>query len=236
VHSGPVLGAATLQRDGGIALFGMHGVVFVWSDRSVRPVTAGLDVVRGTRFNDAIADSRGRVFGGTLPTSARASCLVRVEPDGAHRVVLRDLGQSNGMALSADERTLFHVDTRERVLCAYDYEVETGEPRSARILHRFDVEEGLPDGMAADEEGMLWVAMWGGGRVIRIDPTTGRPIDRVRVPTPLTSSVAFGGEDLTDLYVTTAGGDDRARHGELAGSLFVTRAAVRGAPRHRSAL
>jgi D-xylonolactonase len=58
----------------------------------------------------------------------------------------------------------------------------------------------------------------------------------VRVPTSLTSSVAFGGADSSDLYITTAGGDDRASHGELAGSLFVTRADVAGASLHRSDL
>ena len=236
VFSGPVLGAATLQRDGGIVLLGIHGTVFDWHGRGARVLRADLEPVRGTRFNDAIADSSGRVLSGTMPTAARASCLLRIEPDGSDRVVVRGLGQSNGMALSADERVLFHVDTREAVLRAYDYDVERGEPRSPRIVRRFDAEEGKPDGMAADEEGLLWVAMWGGGCVIRVDPTSGREVSRVHVPAPLTSSVAFGGADRSDLYVTTAGGDDRASHGELAGSLFVTRPGVRGAPLHRSDL
>jgi D-xylonolactonase len=140
------------------------------------------------------------------------------------------------MALAADERSLFHVDTRDAVLRAYEYDTETGQPRSPRIVRRFDSGDGVPDGMAADEEGHLWVAMWGGACVIRVEPTSGREVSRVPVPTPLVSSVAFGGADLSDLYITTAGGDDRARLGELAGSVFRHRPGVRGAPRHRSAL
>jgi D-xylonolactonase len=195
-----------------------------------------LACVRGTRFDDALADSTGRVLAGTMPTAVRESAVIRIEPDGSDRVVVGGLGQSNGRALGADERTLFPGDTRQAVLRAYDYDIATGEPRSGRVVRRFAAEDGVPDGMAADEEGFLWVAMWGGGCVIRIDPASGREVTRVRVPTSLTSSVAFGGDGLADLYITTAGGDDRARHGELAGSLFAARPGVRGVPRPRSAL
>lgn len=236
VLSGPVLGAATLQRDGGIALLGIHGKVFVRKDGTSRPILDAMECVRGTRFNDAVADSSGAVLSGTMPTAERRSMLVRVEPDGRHRVVVRDLAQSNGMSLSADERTLYHVDTRAAVLRAYDYEAGSGEPRSPRVVKRFEAAHGRPDGMAADEEGFLWVAMWGGGCVLRLEPTSGREVDRIRVPTPLTTSVAFGGDDLSDLFVTTAGGDHRAEHGALAGSVFCARPGVRGRPRRRSAL
>jgi D-xylonolactonase len=236
VFAGPVLGGATLQRDGGIALFGMHGAVILWSGRGAEPIADGVAGVRGTRFNDAVADSTGRVLTGTMPTATRESMLVRIEPDGSDRVVLGGLGQSNGMVFDPDERVLFHVDTRHAVLRAYDYDLRAGQPGPARVVRRFDAKDGVPDGMAADEEGSLWVAMWGGGCVIRIDPSSGREIDRLRVPTPLTSSVAFGGPDLSDLYITTAGGDERARHGELAGSLFAACVGIRGAPRRRSAL
>jgi D-xylonolactonase len=233
---GPVLGAATLQRDGAIALFGSQGRVLVWRDGSVETILDGIGCVGGTRFNDAIADPSGSVISGTMPTAERRSVLVRVEPDGRHRVVVRDLAQSNGMAFSEDGRTLYHVDTRAAVLRAYDYDAATGEPRSPRLVKRFDETDGKPDGMAADEEGFLWIALWGGGCVVRIDPVSGREAQRIRVATPLTSSVAFGGDGLSELYITTAGGDDRAKNGAFAGSVFGARPGVRGRPRWRSAL
>lgn len=234
VLDGPVLGAAALQRDGGIALFGGHGGIWMWAGElhTVSDETAG---VRGTRFNDAIADPTGRVLSGTMPTVTAPSVLHAIEPNGEARVVVEGLGQSNGMALSHDGRTLFHVDTKAGLVRAFDYDVDTGCPRSPHVITRFPSTEGVPDGLAMDEEGSLWVAMWGGGCVLRVN-ATGRIIGKLVVPTPLVSSVAFGGAELSDLFITTAGGDNRRQHGLLAGSLFHAAPGVRGLERHRSAL
>ena len=234
VFEGPVLGAATLQKDGTIALFGIHGGIWLWRETRLDVVTA-IPEARGTRFNDALADPSGRVLSGTMPTPARPSVVYAIEPNGRYRVVLDGLGQSNGMALSADHRTLFHVDTRATLVRACAYEVETGDARAPRVLAQFASSDGVPDGAALDEEGCLWVAMWGGGSVLRLNPD-GRVMDRARLPTPLVSSVAFGGGELSDLYITTAGGDERERNGPTAGSLFRASPGVRGVARYRSAL
>jgi sugar lactone lactonase YvrE len=234
VLDGPVLGAATLQRDGSLALMGIHGNVWLWRGE-LRNVISGIQDVRGSRFNDALADPAGRILAGTLPTGDAKSILLVIEPNGSSRTVVSELGQSNGMALSQDDRTLFHVDTRQGLIRAFSYDVEAGIPDSPRVIAEFQESDGVPDGMALDEEGCLWVAMWGGGCVIRLN-AIGERAGELRVPTSQVSSVAFGGRDLSDLYITTAGGDDRARHGALAGSLFVARPGVRGLARHRSAL
>lgn len=234
VMEGPVVGAATLQSDGTVALLGIHGGIWLWRG-TLRALAAEIPGVRGTRFNDALADPSGRVLSGTMPAGSRGSTLYAIEPNGNSRAVVDGLGQSNGMALSDDQRTLFHVDTRAGLLRAYAYDVETGIPREPRVLSAFSPSDGVPDGLACDEEGCLWVAMWGGGSVRRLD-RTGRLIGRITLPTPLVSSVAFGGSDLGDLFITTAGGDNRYRHGPHAGSLFHAAPGVRGAPRHRSAL
>ena len=84
---GPVLGAATLQRDGTIALFGVHGGIWVRRE-SLLDVVTGIPEVRGTRFNDALADPSGRVLTGTMPTPSRPSVLYAIEPNGRYRVVL----------------------------------------------------------------------------------------------------------------------------------------------------
>jgi D-xylonolactonase len=234
VLEGPVLGAATLQHDGSLALLGIHGNVWRWQGE-LRSLIPGIPDVRGTRFNDALADPSGRILAGTLPTADATSTLLAIEPDGSSRAVVRDLGQSNGMALSQDHHTLYHVDTRARVVRAFRYDEETGIPASPRVVAEFSEGDGVPDGMALDVEGCVWVAMWGGGCVIRLN-AKGERKEELRVPTSQVSSVAFGGPDLSDLYITTAGGDDRARHGARAGCLFVARPGVRGVARHRSVL
>jgi sugar lactone lactonase YvrE len=91
-------------------------------------------------------------------------------------------------------------------------------------------------GLAIDVEGCLWVACWGGKRVERIDPADGSRRDVVHVPATNTSSVAFGGPALDDLYITTArdGLSDAQLAAEPhAGDLFVTRPGVSGPPAHR---
>lgn len=234
VLEGPVLGAATLQRDGSLALLGVHGGVWRWRGE-LSNIIPGIQDVRGTRFNDALADASGRILAGTLPTRDATSKLLAIEPGGSSHAVVGELGQSNGMALSPDQRTLYHVDTRARVVRAFRYDADTGIPASPRVIAQFPETDGVPDGMALDEEGCLWVAMWGGGGIRRLN-AKGQQLQELRLPTSQVSSVAFGGSDRSDLYITTAGGDDRARHGALAGSLFVARPGVRGEERHRSAL
>jgi D-xylonolactonase len=234
VLEGPVLGAMTLQRDGSLAVLGIHGGVWLWRGELHTAMTS-LAGVEGTRFNDALADPMGRILSGTMPTSGRSSALYSLEPNAEFRVVVPDLGQSNGMALSEDRRTLYHVDTRAGTLRAYAYEVDTGDVGASTVIAWFPERDGVPDGLAMDEDGCLWVAMWGSGRVLRLDQG-GRTIGTLQVGTPLVSSIAFGGPDLSDLYITTAGGDDRGRNGPLAGSLFRAAPGVRGLPRQRSAL
>ena len=234
ILEGPVLGASVLRRDGSLLLLGIHGEIWRWQGEQHTRVAA-VQSIRGTRFNDAIADSTGRVLSGTIPTANQSSTLYMVARDGSHRVLATCIGQSNGMALSDDERTLYHADTRAAVVRAYPYDVERGAIGSPQRVAAFAERDGVPDGMAMDEEGCLWIAMWGGGAVVRLAPS-GERVATLRVPTPLVSSVAFGGPELADLYITTAGGDNRTSNGRYAGGLFVARPGVRGAPAHRSAL
>ena len=235
VLQGPVLGGATVQRDGGLALFGVHGAVLSWRDGTLREHLNATPGVRGTRFNDAIADPLGRVLSGSMPTGSRKSALYLFERDGTSRTAASELGQSNGMAFSADNQTLYHADTRLGVVCAYAYDAHNGVLGGRRVITEFVKADGVPDGMALDEEGCLWVALWGGGCVVRVD-AHGRRIDRISLPVRRVSSVAFGGDDLRDVYITTAGGDDRQTNGPLAGALFRTRVNTSGLPRHLSAL
>ena len=91
--------------------------------------------------------------------------------------------------------------------------------------------DGVPDGMTIDSEGMLWVAHWGGWQVVRWNPATGEKLDAIRVPSEKVTSCAFGGEDLGDLYITTARAgvsDDEAAEQPNAGGLFRARPGVTG--------
>ena len=95
------------------------------------------------------------------------------------------------------------MDTQQKRIWAYDFDAASGDFSNRRDLIVFEGEEGFPDGMTVDSEGFIWQAMWGGGCVIRIDPD-GKEERRVKFPATQTSSAMFGGEDLNELYVTTA--------------------------------
>jgi sugar lactone lactonase YvrE len=154
--------------------------------------------------------------------------------DANHRLVrvLIDVTISNGLGWSPDQRTMYYVDSATHGVDMLDFEPETGSVSNRRRLVELPSGWGLPDGMTVDEEGFLWVAFWDGAAVRRFAPD-GRVVSVVTFPVSRVTSCAFGGEDLADLYVTSA--RDGLSEGELqdqsrAGGLFRLRPGVRGLP------
>ena len=125
---------------------------------------------------------------------------------------------------------MIYVDSTTHAVEAFDFDLAGGSIADRRTLARTD-ETVLPDGLTLDEEDHIWVALWGGGAVHRYRPDG--TLDRVmEVGTPQPTSVAFGGPDLADLYVTSAavGLDADVAEGTRAGGLFRVRPGVRGRP------
>jgi sugar lactone lactonase YvrE len=231
------VGAVVLRDDGGLVL-AAHDSFFVAAHDGDALEPFGEFRADGVsvRFNDGKVDPRGRFFAGTMghADDGWLGSLYMLETDGNVTVVLEEIGISNGLAWSADESTFFYIDTRRHSVDAFDLDPETGAVSNRRIVAQFS--DGDPDGMTIDAEGCLWVACWGGHRVERIDPADGRRLDIVRVPATNVTSVAFGGPDLDDLYITTARGglsDAQLADEPHAGDLFVTKPGVSGLPPHR---
>jgi sugar lactone lactonase YvrE len=178
------------------------------------------------RLNDGKCDPIGRFWAGTLAMDGakEAASLYTLEPDLRVSLKLDKVGLSNGLAWTADARTMYFIDTRARAVAAFDYDAETGSIRNRRIVIDVPQDHGSPDGMTIDTEGMLWVAHWGGSRVQRWDPKSGKVLKAIRFPVSATSSCAFGGPNLDRLYVTSAwegmSAEQRANE-PLAGGLFV---------------
>jgi sugar lactone lactonase YvrE len=187
------------------------------------------------RFNDGKCDPAGRFWVGTfdLLGRAHAGTLYRFDPDGSTHVVLRHVTNSNGLAWSADLRTMYYIDTPTLAVQAFDYDHTTGHIENPRVIIRIPEGLGGPDGMTIDAEGKLWVAIWGAGQVHRYDPETGALLQTVHVPAPHTSSCAFGGPELKTLYVTTARGGLNAEgqaQFPLSGNVFAVEPGVAGVP------
>lgn len=185
------------------------------------------------RFNDAKADSAGRIWAGTMDDAEREASgnLYRLDPDLDWQRVDKGYVVSNGPALSPDERVLYHTDTFEGTIYAFDVSAD-GRLAGKRVFARIPEGDGYPDGMTCDAEGGLWVAHWAGWRISRFLPDG--TLDRViEMPVGLVTSCAFGGENLDRLFVTTASiglSREDLEEQPLAGGLFEVATDVTGLP------
>lgn len=218
VYQGEPVGGITVQSDGSLLLVGARGRVQVWRDGDVTDVIlADIANERDTRFNDVIADARGRVISGTMAVRdetgqiTRYGRLYRVDTDGRAVVLMEGVGSPNGMGFSRDSSHLYFTDSLigAQTIFLFDYDLDTGTVSNRRTFYQAAVDgsDGRPDGMTVDDEGSVWSAQWDGGAVLRFG-VDGHVRDRFAIPPCRVSSVTFGGRDYTDLYVTTAGGSE----------------------------
>ncbi len=232
-YSGRPVGGYTIQADGSLLLFMDRGTVAIWRNGSLTTVVEEIPDERETRFNDVFADTAGRVFCGTMPTKDRPGRLYRLDTNGKLTLLLEGIGCSNGMGLTPDRKGLYYTDSTAYTIYLFDYDQATGAISNQRIFVRHPESDGLPDGMTVDAAGNVWSAHWDGSALICYSPR-GEEIQRIAFPVKKVSSVVFGGDDYMDMYVTTAGGDQKATDGELAGALFRLRLGIKGVPEYYS--
>jgi len=195
------------------------------------------------RFNDGKCDSQGRLWAGTMGyyesgniagLAMQKGVLYKLEKDGKISKHLDKIDISNGLAWSADNKIFYYVDSFTYRIDAFDYDISNGTFSNRRPVFDFKALNlaGIPDGMTIDVDGNLWLATFGAGKVLHIDPTTGKVIDQIDFPTSNITSVAFGGENLDFLFVTCAINDltkEQLAAEPLAGSLFqVTNLGTKG--------
>ena len=231
---GERVGAVVAAGDGTLLVAAERTLVVVHPDgrRDVRAQIVPDGVRR--HLNDGGTDPAGRFLVGTLSWAGPSETeeLVRLEPDGRITLIDDDIRLSNGLAWSADGRTMYSTDSKRTTIFTRPYDPATGAV-GARRPHLTVEGEGVdPDGMAIDADGHLWIAIWGGSEVRRYSPD-GRVVDRIAAPAPHTTSVAFAGDDLRTLVITTATldlTDDELRANPLSGRLFTARVDVAGQP------
>lgn len=230
-----MIGAVAVADDGGLLVAAQEHLLRVTADGARVHGPRVLPAGAGRRLNDGAVDPAGRFLVGSLSLGERTDreTLVRLEPDGSLSELDGDLGLSNGLAWSADGRTMFSVDTLRGTVFVRDYDVTTGAVGPRRTHLTFDDgTPGHPDGITLDAEDHLWVAMWGGGEVRRFAPD-GTLVSRLEVPAPNTTSVAFAGADLRTLVITTARHElteEQLADFPDAGRLFTVRTDVPGQP------
>ena len=229
IYEGRIVGGYTIQSDGSLLLFMDRGSVAVWRDGKLKYLVNEMEGETDNRFNDVAADPAGRVFCGTMPTDTRSATLYRMDTDGSVTTVLEGVGLSNGIGFSPDQKQMYYTDSLARKIYIFDYDIDSGDITNQRVFVETPDDGSIPDGMTVDAEGYVWGARWDGSSLYRYNPD-GEQVVQIQFPAKKVSSVIFGGVDLTDMYVTTAGGGNKAEEGPGAGGLFRLNVGVQGKP------
>jgi sugar lactone lactonase YvrE len=214
-------GGAVIGVERGFALEDADGMLTrlgeLWSDDDVR-------------MNEGGCDPDGRFYCGSMAYDHRtgAGALYRLDPDGSVQVVLENVTISNGLEWSPNGSLAYYNDTPTQRTDVFDYDGGSGLT-GRRPFAEFPADAGGPDGLTVDEEGGVWVALYGGGAVRRYTPD-GVLDEVVEVAAKKVTACAFGGPDLSQLFITTSQEGLNPGEDPLAGSLFRAVVGVAGLP------
>jgi len=185
------------------------------------------------RSNDGKADAAGRLWIGSLniPGEAGKSALYSIDGKLTMKKEVGELGLSNGLGWSPDNKFMYLVDTDIKHVFQFDYSKTGGRIDNQRLLFDFSKGEGSPDGMTVDVNGNLWISFYAGKRVDCYDPRSKKQLATVEVPAVNVTCCTFGGPGLDTLYITTArdgvGKEDLEKFPDT-GSLFSVKPGVSG--------
>ena len=198
-----------------------------------------LDVLKNSnpifRFNDGKCDPAGNFWIGSMHKEflSNSGNLFKVRPDYGNSIEIEKTTISNGMAWSPDQHYFYYIDTPTYEIARFDYNKPHGRISNKKVAFKVPDSFGAPDGMTIDNEGMLWIAHWGGSCVRRWDPKSGKVIEEVTVDAPHVTSCCFGGKDFNKLYITTARSgldSERLAASPLSGALFCVTTQATGLP------
>ncbi len=216
---------------GGIALHADGGIIV--SGRDICHVRDGQTRVvfapEAPGLNDLITDRQGRVICGTIrsdPFSMEGERIPgecwRIELDGRATELYDGVSLTNGIGFSPDASVLYHSDTYAHGVWAHDVGADGRVSGRRFLVQREDL---MPDGLAVDEDGTVWVADVSGSKAVRGFASNGEEVARIAVPAVMVTSLCFGGPDRRDLYIVTA---DNTENPDRAGTIFATRAEAPG--------
>lgn len=183
----------------------------------------------GNRMNDGKADRHGAIWCGTMDMAEEdvSGSFYRLSPQGEWQVIDSGYTVTNGPAFSPCGEWLYHTDSGRRTVYRFALDNDGAGVGAREAFIRFSEEDGYPDGMTTDAEGFLWVAHWDGGRISRFAPDGTR--DRsIELPARRITNIAFAGDDLDRMFVTSAA--TGLSESEFDGALFEVESGVTGNP------
>ncbi|MEQ6120026.1 SMP-30/gluconolactonase/LRE family protein [Reichenbachiella sp. MALMAid0571] len=187
------------------------------------------------RFNDGKCDPLGNFWVGSMPLDEKdaVGSVYKISPDFSVEKMITGVTVSNGICWSLDCRTMYYIDSPTRKIVAYNFNKNDATISNPEVVVNVEERLGFPDGMTIDSNGMLWVALWGGGAVGCWNPKTGKLIESIQLPAINVTSCAFGGENLDQLYITSARQGVTPEQLEKypnSGDVFMAEMGVKGIP------
>jgi sugar lactone lactonase YvrE len=228
IYEGPNVGAFIPQEDHSWLLFRERDIVLLDFERHSQIIPLIENVrVDGDRFNEAVADARGRVLVGTVRNGRpNGAGIYRLENSGTLAKVLGGTGQSNGMGWNAKQDALFWTCGTTKTICRCRYDAVRGALSNRQVFHECMPEEGTPAGLAVDVEGTLWSARRDAGVILKIGENR-RLMGQVTFPARHVTSLAFGGADRRTVFVTAIVEEGHSK-------IFMLQSPVAGAPLRRA--
>jgi sugar lactone lactonase YvrE len=197
------VGCLAFESSGSLLLATSKGIQRWNADRSVLTLLA--DPEHGktdARFNDGLVDAAGRFWAGTMTENDASSTLYCLEPDLRLHSMVNGVTISNGIGWNTENNLMYFTDTMKRIIWQFDFDLETGALANRRTYLEF-TGDGVPDGLAVDSDGNLWIVICGDGSIQVHDPS-GKQLDLLRFPTRCITACTFGGPELSDLFVTSS--------------------------------
>lgn len=207
LHVGQSVSAVVPSSSGHLVAVTSKGFIAVDpTDGGITPIYDPEPDMPDNRFNDGKCDPQGRFWAGTISLERKegVASLYRLNQDLTVTKALSGVTNSNGIAWNSNTGQMYYIDTPTMKIDCFDYDAESGNITNRGTAVEIPSGMGKPDGMTIDEEGMLWVCLWGGGAVTRWNPERSELLERIEMPAVNVTSCAFGGADLNELYVTTA--------------------------------
>ena len=219
-------GCIALTLDGDFVAAAEKDIRLVRMDGTCEVISKDFEF-KGARFNDGKAGPDGRFYVGSKGKPGEAA-FYRMDHDGSMHMLFDGVGLSNGLGWNPDCTVMYYCDTRSKLLEAFDFDAENGSVSNRRTILPLPLEEGQFDGLTVDENGHVWVAVWNGYCLLRVDPEQGKVVEKIDFPAAKVSSCAFAGHDLDHLIVTTASYQTKLEEQPLAGCTFDLLPQVRG--------
>jgi sugar lactone lactonase YvrE len=231
------ISAVFLDQKSDLIVAARDGIFAASRDGVLETSLAPIELERTSiRTNDAKCDANGRMWVGTMAFDFTPGVAALFSFDSkVLKEVVPDLTVSNGIGWSLDKKTMYFIDSPTKRLDSFDFDIESGELRNRRPFVLLSDLDAFPDGLTTDEDGGVWVALFGGGEVRRFD-SQGTLTHIVEIPVKQVTSCCFGGAEMSELYITTAqnGMDsDSLVREPLAGSLFRAKTAFKGSKSNR---